>query len=205
MSTRLGSLTGWFSALALGAVLAWCVPSSPARADDADGSRTPSIERDGRGLVFGVAGAFLLGMTPLTNIDSPDQPALSPGFSAQGRFGVELPPGIALAIVGGGGMMGSTTGPVPLFLRAAAELRYTLDLSVVRPFASVALGFLMLKAGLNLRATFTSEASLGVEIPLAPWACLEVSVGAEVIAPGDAVREVMVFALLPRVGAGFSY
>jgi len=193
-------------ALALSAVvLSAIVLAGPTlgRADDAEPQR--SIERDGRGLVFGAAASFLLGLTPLTNVDSPDQPGLSPGFSAQGRFGVELPPGIAIALVGGGGMMGSTTGPVPLFLRAAAELRYTLDLEVVRPFVSVAGGFLMLKAGPNLRATFTAEGSLGLEIPLAPWVSLEVSVGAEVIAPGDAIREVMVFAMLPRVGAGFSY
>lgn len=199
-------LDGSLRALVLATALAVGSSVGPgaARADDGV-EQAPSIERDGRGLVFGVSGAFLLGLTPLTNVDSPAQPALSPGFSAQGRFGVELPPGIAIALVGGGGMMGSTSGPVPLFLRAAAELRYTIDLHEVRPFLSIAGGFLMLKAGPNLRATFTSEASLGLEITLAPWAALEVSVGAEVIVPGDALREVMVFAMLPRVGAGFSY
>jgi hypothetical protein len=63
----------------------------------------------------------------------------------------------------------------------------------------------MLKAGLNLRATFTSEAALGLDIPIASWAAIEASVGAEVIVPGDALRDAMVFAILPRVGAGFRY
>lgn len=188
--------------LALIALLALIAPPGVTRADDA---AEPRIERDGRGLVFGMAGAFLLGTTPLTTVEVPEQPSLQPGWSAQGRFGFELPPGIAIALVAGGGGLAAANGSPPLFLRALVDVRYTLDLGPVRPFASVDVGFLMLKAGPNLRATFAGEASVGLDIPLASWAALEVSVGAEVIAPGDALRDVMVFAILPRVGGGFRY
>lgn len=194
-------------ALALGGTMLPCA----ARAEDEARSST-SISRDGRGLVYGVSGAFLLGLVPTTNVQLavPDQPALQAGWAAYGRFGVELPPGVAIAIVGGGGGLGSAIGPVPLFLRALAEVRYTLDTGplealATRPFAAVAAGFLLLKAGPDLRATFTSQASIGLELSLAPWAVLEASIGAEVIAPGDALREVLVLALLPQIGAGFSY
>jgi hypothetical protein len=189
---------------ALGALVALVVAiAAPhaARADDTG----PSIEREGRGLVFGVSGAFLLGATPLTTVDVPDQPSLQPGWSSHGRFGIELPPGIAISLLAGGGGLASANGAAPLFLRALVDLRYTIDLGAVRPFASVAAGFLMLKAGPNLRATFTSEASLGLDIPIASWAAIEASLGVEVIAPGDALREVMVLAILPRIGAGFRY
>lgn len=164
-----------------------------------------SIERDGRGLVYGASAAFLLGATPLSTVDVPGQPSLQPGWSVHGRFGLELPPGIAVSLLVGGGGLAAAQGSVPLFLRALADLRYTLDLGDVRPFASAAAGFMMIKAGPNLRATFTCEASAGIDIALAPWAALEVSVGLEVIAPGDALREVMIFAMLPRIGAGFRY
>lgn len=173
------------------------------RADDEPAA--PSIEREGRGLVYGASAAFLLGATPLTNVDVADQPELMPAWAVSGRFGLELPQGIAISLVGGGGGMGAANGTPPLFLRALADLRFTIDLGDVRPFASIAGGFLLLKAGPNLRATFTSEASLGIDVALAPWAAIEASVGLEVIAPGDALREVMIFAMLPRIGAGFRY
>lgn len=178
---------------------------SLSHADDEAAEHTPSIEREGRGLVYGVSGSFLLGTTPLTTVDVPDQPSLSPGWAAHGRFGMELPPGIAIALIVGGGGLAATNGTPPLFLRALAEVRYTLDLGDVRPFASAAGGFFMMKAGPNLRATFTCEASLGIDIPLAPWAAIEGSLAIEVLAPGDALREVMIFAVLPRIGAGFRY
>lgn len=191
----------WRPLAALAVALA-LVPMG-ARADDDE--PTPSIEAEGRGLVYGTSGAFLLGLTPLTNVEAPDQPALQPGWAAQGRFGMELPPGIAIALVAGGGGLASVDGAAPLMLRALADVRYTLDLGPVRPFASVGLGFLLLKAGPNLRATFTSEVTLGLDIPIASWAALEASVGVEVIAPGDALRDVMVLAILPRFGVGFRY
>jgi len=174
-----------------------------ARAEDE--TANPTIERDGRGLVFGASGSFLLGTTPLTTVDVPDQPALQPGWAAHGRFGMELPPGIAVALLVGGGGLAAAQGSPPLLLRALAEVRYTLDLGDVRPFASAAGGFALIKAGPNLRATFTCEASLGIDIPLAPWAAIEGSLAIEVLAPGDALRDVMVFAVLPRIGAGFRY
>lgn len=179
--------------------------TSRVRADDETEPPNPSIERDGRGLVYGASAGFLLGTTPLTTVDVPDQPALQPGWAVHGRFGLELPPGIAIALIVGGGGLAAANGSPPLFLRALAEVRYTLDLGDVRPFASAAGGFFMMKAGPNLRATFTCEASLGIDIPLAPWAAIEGSVAVEVLAPGDALRDVMVLAVLPRIGAGFRY
>jgi len=172
-----------------------------ARADDA----SPSIEREGRGRVYGVGAAFLLGATPLTNVEAPDQPALQPGWAVHGRFGLELPPGIAISLVAGGGALGSAVGPVPLILRVLADVRWTLDAGPVRPFASVAAGFLLLKAGPNLRATFTLQGAIGLDIPIEPWVAVEVSLGVEAIMPGDAIREVMVLAMLPTVGMGFRY
>jgi hypothetical protein len=191
------------TSLALAGLVALASPSARAHADDP--ASEPRIERDGRGLVFGRSAAFLLGTTPLTTVEVPDQPSLQPAWSAQGRFGFELPPGIAIALVAGGGGMASAHGAPPLFLRALVDVRYTIDLGPVRPFASVGVGFLMLKAGPNLRATFGGEATIGVDIPVASWAAIEASVGAEVLVPGDALRDAMVFAILPRVGAGFRY
>lgn len=180
------------------------VLSTPATAD-AEEARGETIERDGRGMIFGVSGAFLLGATALTPVEAPEQPSLQPGWSSHGRFGLELPPGIAVSLVAGGGGIAAVSGAPPLFLRALVDVRYTLDLGAVRPFVSAGAGFLLVKAGPNLRATFTAEASVGLDIPLAPWAAIEASVGAELVAPGDALREVMIFAMLPRVGVGFHY
>ncbi len=191
--------------LVVGLALGLAVGAPVARADDEETEPSPSIEREGRGLVYGVSGSFLLATTPLTTVDVPDQPSLLPGWAAHGRFGMELPPGIAIALIVGGGGMAVANGTPPLFLRALAEVRYTIDLGDVRPFASAAGGFFMMKAGPNLRATFTCEASLGIDIPLAPWAAIEGSLAIEVLAPGDALREVMIFAVLPRIGAGFRY
>ncbi|MBN8616614.1 MAG: hypothetical protein J0L92_38870 [Deltaproteobacteria bacterium] len=200
--TGLGSIA---RSLVIGALVSAIGTSSIGHADDETDPPNPTIERDGRGLVFGASGSFLLGATPLTTVDVPDQPVLQPGWAAHGRFGMELPPGIAVALLVGGGGLAAAQGSPPLFLRALAEVRYTLDLGDVRPFASAAGGFFMIKAGPNLRATFTCEASLGIDIPLAPWAAIEGSLAIEVLAPGDALRDVMVFAVLPRIGAGFRY
>lgn len=191
--------------LVLAGLVALTVLPGRASADDEVSVREPRIEQEGRGLVFGMSAAFLLGTTPLTTVDVPDQPSLQPAWSAQGRFGFELPPGIAIALVAGGGGMASAQGAPPLFLRALVDVRYTIDLGPVRPFASVGLGFVMLKAGPNLRATFGGEACIGLDIPVASWAAIEASVGAEVVLPGDALRDAMVFAILPRIGAGFRY
>ncbi len=192
-----------FTSLALGSLLA----SSPARADDDRGeaARARSIERDGRGLLYGVSAAFLLGATPLAPLEGEASPAPSPGFVVRGRVGWELPPGITLGLVVGGGGLVSEQGRSTLLLGGLVEGRYTIDVTLVRPFASLALGLALLKEASGLRATFTSEASVGVEVPLAPWAALEASLGAELLAPGDALESALVLAILPRIGVGFRY
>jgi hypothetical protein len=185
-------------------VLALTLAVAPGARADGEPGTAPTVG-SGRGLVYGMGGAFLLGVTPLTNVEVEDQPALMGGWLGYGRFGVELPPGITIALVAGGGGMGSAVGPVPLFLRALADVRWTIDAGVVRPFVSVAGGFLLLKAGPNLRATLTLQGAVGLEVPIAPWVSLEALVGVEAIMPGDALREVMLFTMLPQVGATFSY
>lgn len=197
--------------LALGLGLAsW---PSVARADDPatreeprEEPTDPSIERDGRGLVFGAAAAFLATATPFDPAGSAGAEAAPlPAWAIRGRIGWEFPPGLAIALIAGGGGIVSANTHSNLTLRGLVEARYTLELDAVRPFASVALGLALVKTDTDLRPTFTSEASLGIELPLAPWAALEVSLGLEVMAPGDAWDDVLVLAILPQLGAGFRY
>ena len=191
------------SAVVTSAVVALALAfAAPARADN---PRGPSLADEGRGLVYGPSAGFALTLTPQTNIDVPDQPAIQPAWEGLGRFGFELRSGIAIALLIGGGGISASNGGASLQLRALAELRWTIDTDSVRPYFSVAAGYVILRAGSNLRNTFDAMAFAGIDLPLASWVSLEVAVGAEVIFPGDALREVLVLAMLPRVGALFRY
>ena len=167
--------------------------------------REPSLAEQGRGLVYGPSAGFALTLTPQTNIDVADQPALQPAWIGLGRFGFELPSGIAIALLVGGGGISASNGGASLQLRALAELRWTIDTETVRPYFAVAAGYVISRAGTLMRNTFDSMAFAGVDIPIASWVCLDASVGLEVIFPGDALREVLVLAMLPKVGATFRY
>ena len=167
--------------------------------------REPSLAEQGRGLVYGPSAGFALTLTPQTNIDVPDQPAFQPAWVGLGRFGFELPSGIAIALLIGGGGISATVGGASLQLRALAELRWTIDTDLVRPYFSVAAGFMISRAGTLMRNTLDSMAFVGIDIPIASWACLDAAVGVEVIFPGDALRDVLVLAMLPKVGATFRY
>lgn len=179
--------------------------SADAVATESSASSSRRAGRQPRGLVFGVAAAHTVSATPLANVEGPDQPPLAPGFAVLGRLGVELVSGVSVALLAGSGAMASSEGPSPLVLRALAEVRVSMDFDALRPFASAGAGFLVLRGGPTFRSTFAAEASVGIAVPVAPWAALETSVGAELAVPGDALREVLVLALLPRLGVEFSY
>jgi len=175
--------------------------TAPAAAQEQE----PSLTEQGRGLVYGPSAGFALTLTPQTNIDVADQPAFQPAWIGLGRFGYELPSGIAISLLIGGGGISATNGGPSLQLRALAELRWTIDTEVVRPYFSVALGYALSRAGTLMRSTLDSLVFAGLDIPIASWVCLDAAVGVEVIFPGDALREVLVLAMLPKVGATFRY
>lgn len=180
--------------------------ATPALADDhTENPRGPSLAEEGRGLVYGPSAGFALTLTPQTNIDVADQPALQPAWMGLGRFGFELRSGIAIALLIGGGGVSASNGGASLQLRALAEVRWTIDTDSVRPYFSLAAGYVILRAGSALRNTFDAMAFAGIDIPIASWVCLEAAIGTEVIFPGDALREVLVLAMLPQVGASFRY
>lgn len=64
--------------LVLAGLVALAVLPGRASADEEVPGPEPRIEQEGRGLVFGMSAAFLLGTTPLTTVDVPDQPSLQP-------------------------------------------------------------------------------------------------------------------------------
>jgi len=167
--------------------------------------RAPSLAEQGRGLVYGPSAGFALTLTPQTNVDVPDQPAFQPAWYGVGRFGFELPSGIAIALLIGGGGISASNGGASLQLRALAELRWTIDTDSVRPYFSVAAGYVIFRAGSAIRNTLDTMAFAGIDIPIASWVDLEAAIGVEVIFPGDALREVLVLAMLPQVGASFRY
>lgn len=164
-----------------------------------------------RGLVYGVRAGALLGVTPLTYLDAGAFEPVVPGWLLLGRFGLEVPSGFAFTfVVGAGGVAAQTTSHPPLLLEARVELRQTFELDPraegfrVRPFVAISAGFVIGKPVSELHVTFDAGALVGVELPLSPWASLEVGASVDVLAPGDVFADTAVF-VAPEVGLGFRY
>lgn len=184
-------------ALAVAALALVCSSVGSARADD-------EVDRALADLYWG--GGPLLPISVLT-VSQPNGALIDvvpPGGGVAMRIGFELG-GFGLELAGGMRAHGVQNGAPLIMAGGGLGLRWAIDVGgPVRPLV-MAHGYLWIvthEGGSG--PTFAADAGGGVEIELASWIALEVTVLAEVVAPAEILSDAALF-VTPAVGLVLRY